>query len=247
MKSNTRVLPFLKKQLFKLSISLIISLIIALVIMLVPPKKQAELSLNFNLKSEMDILNYLSIFSNRQNSNLETILNLEPTRVNQILLTNSNIIKECKLYRDRSAYIWNGKMGSYNITFDLIVDRDVDMDKCYTLIEDDLNQRTKNWLYRLKKILEFKRLKAGDINSDASDSSIMSTIIQNNQMLLYKQINADLDLVEEFIEYETYYIPSLPSLLPAREPRPLIVFITSFLILFFLLNFRNIVKILKEY
>ena len=83
MKSNTRVLPFLKKQLFKLSISLIISLIIALVIMLVPPKKQAELSLNFNLKSEMDILNYLSIFSNRQNSNLETILNLEPTRVNQ--------------------------------------------------------------------------------------------------------------------------------------------------------------------
>tara|TARA_B100002019_G_scaffold284711_1_gene292731 strand:+ start:67 stop:810 length:744 start_codon:yes stop_codon:yes gene_type:complete len=247
MKSNTKLLPFLKKQLLKISISFIISSIIVLALMSLPSKKQAELSLSFNLKPEIDILNYLSIFSNRNASKLEAILNLEPSQINQILLTNINIINECKLYKDKSFYIWNGKMGSYNLTFDLIVDREVDIEKCYSVIEKDLNQRTKNWLYRLKRILEIKKLKAGGIDSDEVNDNIMFKIIQNNQILLSNQLNTDLDLIDEFIGYKTYYNSAVPLLLPTREPKPLNVFIITFFILLFLLNFKNLIKILKQY
>ncbi len=247
MKSNTKLLPFLKKQLLKVSISLIIALTISLAIMSLPTKKQAELSLSYNLKPEMDILNYISIFTNRNDSKLEAILNLEPSQINQILLTNVNIVNECKLHKDKSAYIWKGVMGSYNLTFDLIVDRDVDVNKCYSVIEKDLNKRTKNWLYRLKRILEIKKLKAGDINSDETNDNILFTIIQNNQILLLKQLDTDLDLIEEFIEYETYYSSALPMLLPSKEPKPLNVFVITFFILISVFNFRNIIKLLKQY
>ncbi len=247
MKSNTKLLPFLKKQLLKVSISLIISLIISLAIMSLPTKKQAELSLSFNLKPEMDILNYISIFSNRNDSKLEAILNLEPSQINQILLTNINIVNECKLHKDKSAYIWKGVMGSYNLTFDFIVDREVDVNKCFNVIEKDLNNRTKNWLNRLKRILEIKKLKTSDINSEVSNDDILFKIIQNNQLSLLKQLDTDLDLIEEFLEYETYYSSAFPMLLPSKEPKPLNVFVITFLILVSVFNFRNIVKLLKQY
>ena len=90
MEYINKQISLIKEQSIKFISSVVVSLVMVLILNNLPEKKEADLLVNFKLKSDLLIIDYLDIFKTKD-IGLENILNLEKSMLNQIVLSDRKI------------------------------------------------------------------------------------------------------------------------------------------------------------
>ena len=253
MRNNFKLKKLIKEQVIKLTVAIIISFMVISIISLIPKKKEAEISLSLKLKSDFLVLDFISPLKNKQLLSVAQVLSSESTNINNVILENYEVIEKCKMQKINGQFLIKSVLTKYTLSFNILVNKKVNLDECVDKIVQQVNFKTLEWLKRIDKILIYKRdhrySELEDRLEDESyiDSKILMDVVKTVNVRDIKNIESDLKVIRGYINYSSYFNLINPNLSASEKPNIYIYFVSLFFSLIFIFNLKRIIIILKKY
>ena len=253
MRNIIKLKKLIKEQVIKAVVSIIISLIVISIVTLIPKDKEAEISLSLKLKSDFLVLDFISPSKNKQLISVEQVLSAERTTINNVILENFEVINICKLEKVNGQYLIKSILNKYTLSFNLLVDKTVDLDECVNEILNQVNFKASEWLKRIQKILLIKRdhqyTKLEDSLEEVTylDPRVVMDVVKSINVRDIRNIQSDIKIVKSYLNEADYFNLINPNLSEGESPNIYIYFVTIFFSLIFLFNLKRIIILLKKY
>ena len=250
-------LKSLNKLFIKLTYSLVVATIITTILFFLPKNNSAEVSLTIKLKTNILMLEYINPLRLKKLT-IEEFLSAESSEADKIILGSQDIKKNCKLAKVNGEYLVGSNLKKFTLDYNILTNRDVNLENCSNSILAELNDITRAWISRLlfslnyiqaKQNSKYEKLKENDYTTKNEEMvglllDALETVAKGESI---SNLQADIDILNKYYEENDYYDLINPSVQFKKNNNLPIQFLSIFLILFILLNIRLIINFLKKY
>ena len=241
----------LKKQLIKFVISLIITSIIFYVIIILPPKNEAEMSVQIKVNDNITMLSKINRdFAMEHNGGFVV---LEERDTIDKLKNNKEIIKNCNLILINNKYLMSLSQPVGNTyVFNFVVDRAADQAKCSEVI---LNLFNKIGLSKIKSYLTLLEL-SEDYSTDINDIDLNTTDPETKIHALNLEVNDKYNknrqkkifiFLKDLSSDEGYFELIRADIKYKSELNSFGSFFIVFLLVYLVVNIRSVINLLRDY
>ena len=247
----------LQKQLLKATYSIIVASIIITILYLLPKNDSAEVSLTLKLKRNVLMLEYISSLKTKKLT-IEEFLTSEANEADKIILGSTDIIKNCSMKKVNGQYLIGATLRKFTVEYNILTNKNVNLDTCTDSIVSELNSITREWISRLIFSLNYIKSKEKSkldtirndellIGEDKLGILLLDAMQNMTNTNNVKHIQADIDILTEYLEENDYYNLINPNLQYKGTRNLTIQFISIFSIFYILLNARLLITALKKY